>query len=272
MRAASVAALLAACSGPGAGTAAPSGAASGAPPGSAEALELTIFGAASLAAALDDVQAAYEAANPGVTLVVTTDSSAALATQIEQGAYADVFLSADTANAQRLVDGGFAGGDPIAFAGNELAIIVPPRNDAEIESWADLAEGHRIIAAGEAVPITRYATELVANLAARADAPAGFAAAYAASIVSREDNVRAVVAKIELGEGDAAIVYVTDARASANVVTVEVPEDSNIPATYAGVVLRGSDEQQPAEAFLDWLAGPGGYAILRPFGFLPPPR
>ena len=154
-------------------------------------VELTIFGAASLKGALEEAKAAYETANPGTTLTLSTDSSAALATQIEQGAPADVFLSADTTNPKKLVDAGLADGAAVTFAGNKLTIIVPTANPAGIASPADLAKsGVKVIAAGDEVPITKYATQLVDNLAKEAGYPADFAAKYAANIASKEDNVR----------------------------------------------------------------------------------
>jgi molybdate transport system substrate-binding protein len=238
---------------------------------SAAPAALTIYGAASLKGALDNAKAAYETANPGTTLTISTDSSATLETQIEQGAPADVFLSADTTNPKKLVDNGLAAGDAVTFAGNKLTVIVPTANPAGIKTAADLAKrGLKVIAAGDAVPITKYATQLVANLAKEAGYPADFAAKYAANIASKEDNVKAVVAKIELGEGDAGIVYVTDAKASTKVKTVDVPDAANVPATYAGVVVKGSKNAATAQAFLTWFAGPDGQAILGSFGFLPP--
>jgi molybdate transport system substrate-binding protein len=242
----------------------------GAPPTPAS-VELDVLGAASLKAALDKVKVEYEAANPGLTLTLALDASSTLETQIEQGAPADLFLSADTRNPQRLIDGGFATEPLVIFAGNKLTIIVPKDNPAGIESPADLADaGVEIIAAGDAVPITTYANQLVDNLAKEAGYPAGFAAAYAANVVSMEENVKAIVGKIELREGDAGIVYVTDAAASSNVATVEVPADANVPATYGGVFVKASKHEPDARAFLAWLAGPTGQAILAEFGFLPP--
>ena len=233
--------------------------------------ELTVFGAASLKGALAKVKTAFESTHPGTTLTISTDSSAALGTQIEQGAPADVFLSADSSNPRKLVDGGFADGAPVPFAGNKLTVIVPSANPAGIKTPADLAwAGVKVIAAGETVPITRYATQLVANLAREADYPPDFAAAYAGNVVSREDNVKAVVAKIELGEGDAGIVYVTDAKASTRVGSVPVPDSADVPATYTGVVVKASKDPVAARSFLTWLSGPDGGAILREFGFLPP--
>ena len=267
--------VLAACSNGGASptastatSAAPTAATSAAR--SAAPATLTLYGAASLKGVLDKVKTAYEAANPGTTLTISTDSSATLETQIEQGAPADVFLSADTTNPKKLVDKGLAAGAVATFAGNKLTIIVPIANPAGITSPKDLAKtGVKAIAAGDAVPITKYAMQLAANLAKEADYPADFAARYTANIASKEDNVKAVVAKIELGEGDAGIVYVTDAKASTKVTTVDVPDTANVPATYAGVVVKASKNAAAALAFLTWFAGPDGQAILGTFGFLP---
>ena len=275
-----LAVVVAACSSGGASPSVanqPSTASAPTPPSSAPSAsataggELTIYGAASLKGVLDAAKAAYEAANPGTKLTISTDSSSALETKIEQGAPADVFLSADTTNPKKLVDKGLAAGDPLTFAGNKLTIVVPTDNKAGIKTPADLARsGVKVIAAGDEVPITKYATQLVANLAKEAGYPADFAAAYAANTVSKEDNVKAVVAKVELGEGDAGIVYVTDAKASTKVKTVDVPDSANVPATYAGVVVKAARDAAAAKAFLDWFAGPGGQAILSSFGFLPP--
>jgi molybdate transport system substrate-binding protein len=238
---------------------------------SAAPVELTVFGAASLKGALEKAKAAYETANPGTIVTLSTDSSSALETQIEQGAPADVFLSADTTNPKKLVDAGLADGAAVTFAGNKLTVIVPMDNPTKVATPADLAKaGIKVIAAGDEVPITKYATQLVANLAEEAGYPADFAAAYAKNVASKEDNVKAVVAKIELGEGDAGIVYVTDAKASTKVTTIDVPDAANVPATYAGVAVKASKNAAAAKAFLDWFAGPDGQAILSGFGFLPP--
>jgi len=235
-------------------------------------VDLTIYGAASLQGVLARAKTAYEAAVPGTTLTISTDSSSALETKIELGAPADVLLSADTTNPQKLVDRGLAVGDPVVFARNRLTVIVPADNPAGIRSPADLARpGIKVIAAGDTVPISKYAAQLVGNLAGEPGYPAGFVAAYRANISSKEDNVKAVVGKVELGEGDAAIVYVTDARADPNVKSIDVPVSADVPATYAGVVVKGSANASAARSFLDWLAGSGGQAILGSFGFLPPP-
>ena len=241
--------------------------------GGSDAVELTVAGAASLKEVLGEAAAAYEDASPGTTVTLATGSSAALAAQIREGAPADVFLSADTATPDELARDGLAAGDPVVFAMNELTVIVPVDNPGRVASPADLArDGLVVIAVGDEAPITRYATQLVANLATLPGYPPDFEAAYAANVASKEDSVKAVVAKIELGEGDAGIVYVTDAAAASRVRAVPVPDEANVPATYAGVVVAASEHRAAARAFLDWFAGPDGQAILGRHGFLPPAR
>lgn len=231
---------------------------------------VTILAAASLRDAVERATEAYASDRPAARFVVATDSSAALRAQIEQGAPADLFLSADAVNPARLVDAGLTDGAPVAFASARLVVVVPAGNPAAIESPRDLArDGVRIIAAGPEVPITAYADRLVAALAELDGYPANFAARYARNVRSREDNARAVIAKIALGEGDAAIVYEPDAGASAGVKTVEVPDAASVAATYSGVVVLGGGSTGEAHAFLDWLVGPDGQAILDDLGFGP---
>ncbi len=222
-----------------------------------------MFGAASLRGAFEAFAPAYQL-ETGVTPIYSFDASSALRAQVEQGAPADVFASADTANVVTLLDAGLAQ-DPVVFACNQLTIIVPAGNPAGITSAADLGRsGVRVIAAGDEVPITKYAVQLAANL--------GISDAYAANIVSREDNVAAVRSKIELGEGDAGIVYVTDAISSGDKVEqVPVPAESNVPATYAAAVVSTTDQPDESAAFLDWLTDAEGQAALAGFGFLPAP-
>jgi molybdate transport system substrate-binding protein len=225
--------------------------------------ELTVFGAASLRNAFEALMPSLAAAT-GIAPSYSFDASSALRAQIEEGAPADVFASADTANVRTLLDAGLAT-DPVAFACNQLTIIVPAGNPAGITSAADLGRpGLKVIAAGDEVPITRYAMQLVEDL--------GIADAYAANIVTREDNVAAVRSRIELGEGDAGIVYLTDAIASGDAIAqVSVPAEANVPATYAAAVVADTDQPAESGAFLTWLTGPQGQGELASFGFLPAP-
>ena len=278
-----VVALLAAACSSGGSSAAPSAAATAAPPAAvpsvaapsvpstAAEVDLTVYGAASLKKAFGDIKTAYEAASPGVKLTMSFDASSALETQIEQGAPADVFASADTKNPQKLVDGGFATGPVTNFAGNTLTVIVPTANPAGVTTPADLAKaGLKVVGAGDDVPITKYANQLIDNLAKQAGYPADFTTRVKANIVSKEDNVAAVVSKVELGEGDAAIVYVTDAKGSSKVTPVAVPDAANVPATYGAIPVKASKDPAAAAAFISWLAGGDGQAILAKYGFLPP--
>jgi molybdate transport system substrate-binding protein len=259
----STAAGLPASDGPGAS--APTTSSSGPPPSAS----LTVFAGASLEAALTNAIRTYEAEHVATTITLSTDSSAALAAKIVEGAPADLFLAADVIDPQTLVEAGLAVGPVQPFARNRLTVVVPAGNPAGLERPVDLGRpGVKVVAAGDRVPITTYANQLVANLARQAGYPGDFAAAYGANIVSREDNVAAVISKIELGEGDAAIVYVTDAKASSRVQVIPIPDGANVQATYGGVVVRASASPAAARAFLSWLAGPGGQAVLASFGFL----
>lgn len=261
--------VVAACSG--ADTATPT-ATPTATAASTAAGSLTIYAASSLTAAFTEMKTAYQTAKPGVTLTLSFGASSTLETQIEQGAPADVFASADTSNPQKLVGKSLAAGAITTFAGNLLTVIVPPANPAGIKTPADLARtGLKFVAAGDSVPITKYANMLLANLAKQPSYPAGFVAAVSANIVSKEDNVAAVVSKIELAEGDAAIVYVTDAStAGSKVTTITIPTAANVPATYGAVAVKASSNAAAAAAFISWLVSPGGQAILAKYGFLPP--
>lgn len=253
-------------------------------------VSLLVYAAASLKSALADAAIAYGSVHPGTTLTIATDSSATLRAQLEQGAPADVFLSADAKNPETLVAAGLTDGAVVPFAGNVLVVVAAgpqpagsggsaaagrPAGSAApgaISSPIDLARpGLRVIAANETVPLTTYAERVVANLAALPGYPAGFAAAYEANVVSREGNASDVVARVALGEGDAGIVYATDARAFDGVATVDIPAAANVIAAYDGVVLRSSPDVAEAHAFLGWLSGPAGRSILAAHGFLPPP-
>jgi molybdate transport system substrate-binding protein len=242
---------------------------SGAAPASRAPVELTVFAAASLRTAFTQLAPMFEANRPGVQLIFSFDASSTLRTQIEQGAPADAFASADEQNPRVLADAGLAVGPPSAFAGNELAVIVAPGNPARIATPADLARpGVRIVAAGHAVPVSTYADQLVANLARRPGYPSDFAAKVAANAVSREDNVRGILTKIELGEGDAGIVYATDARSSGRVDTIPIPDGANVVATYAAVAIRASTHPAEARSFVDFLGSPGAQAVLEALGFV----
>jgi molybdate transport system substrate-binding protein len=235
-----------------------------------EHADLTVLAAASLNDAFEEIAVLWTAAYPGSELILSFDASSSLRTQIEEGAPADAFASADERNVQTLVDECLAPGPITAFAHNELVIVVPDGNPASIETPADLARvGVRVVAALPEVPITKYTTEVLANLAGLEGYPDGFAEAVTANTVSEEENVRAVLTKIELGEGDAALVYVTDALSSAGVDSVAIPEEANVLVTYAAVTVGASSQPALAADFLEFLVGQEAQGVLESYGFVP---
>jgi molybdate transport system substrate-binding protein len=235
-------------------------------------VELTVYAAASLTEAFDALAVVYEAANPVVTVTLSYDSSAALRAKIEQGARVDVFASADMKNPEALVTAGLSTGPPVAFASTELAVIVPASNPAGLVDPFGLADpGVKVIAAGENVPITGYATRLLENLEAYRGAQADLIPSYERNVVSREDNVKGIVAKVELGEGDGGIVYATDALAAGDkVATLPIPPGTNVRVAYGAVIPADAPAPDAATAFLAWLLGPDAQAILVSHGFAAP--
>lgn len=234
--------------------------------------QLTVLAASSLTNVFADIADAYQAAHPNVTFALSFDASSALRARIEAGDTADVFASADTSNPAALASAGLTLGSPVVFAANELALVVPAGNPAHIATPYDLARpGVRIVAAGPDVPITKYVTRLISNLQAYRGAQAGLPGAIDANTVSREDNVKAVLAKVELGEADAGFVYATDAKGDSKVTSIPIPPSTNVPASYAAVALSSSAYPAAADAFVAWLASSDARSVLARYGFLPPP-
>ena len=262
---------------PGAGSATPAAPAPSAAPATAapfpqNAGELTVFAAASLTDAFGVIKTDLESANPGLTITFNFAGSQALVTQLEQGASADVFASASRKTMDTAVGKGLIDGKPAAFAKNRLALIVPKDNPAGVATPADLARsGVKLVLAQTAVPVGQYAREAICK-AGRESAVygEGFAEKVAANIVSEEDNVKAVVAKIQTGEADAGIVYTTDVnpQVAADVTVIEIPADINVVATYPIAAVKGG-KSALAHAFIEYVAGPKGQATLQSFGFEP---
>jgi molybdate transport system substrate-binding protein len=231
--------------------------------------ELIVFAAASLAEAFTDLGQAFEDSHPGVGVVFNFAGSQALRTQIEEGAIADVFASASPGELERLVATGDVAPDAgHGFARNRLIVILPQDNPAWIAALGDLARpGVKIVLAAEEVPAGRYARQALINLNA-AWGP-GYAEAVLANVVSNEENVKQVVAKVSLGEADAGIVYATDALAEPSLPTVSIDDSYNVIASYPLAVLVGAPRADLAEDFVGFVLSPEGQAILGSFGFLP---
>jgi molybdate transport system substrate-binding protein len=229
--------------------------------------ELVVFAAASLRDVLTELASAYARQHPAVHVRLSFDASSLLRVQIEQGAPADLFLSADDIQPRRLADAGLTAAHPIVFAHNRLALVVPVGNPGRIRDWTDLGRpGLTLVASGPDVPITAYADEVTKRLALLPKAPPGFAASVAANVASREDNVRAVLARVELGEADAAFVYASDAHGDTKVTTLPLPDEAQVLADYAGVALPGP-QTAAASALLDWLTGVEAQRVFAAAGF-----
>jgi molybdate transport system substrate-binding protein len=233
------------------------------------ALTLRVFAAASLADAFQEIAAGYEKAHPGVRVELNFAGSQVLRTQIEQGAPADVFASADEVQAEAPARAGLLGARRI-FARNRL-VVAAPSPAGKVGGLADLARpGARIVVAGPSVPAGRYTTEALAKLGAHGGLGAGFAELVQANVVSHEANVRAVLSKVVLGEADAGFVYATDAATAAGQLRViEIPSCCNVTAAYPIAVLRHAAAPREAQAFVERVSGPEGQAILRKHGFAP---
>lgn len=228
---------------------------------------LAVFAASSLTEAFRDIEALFEAAHPSVDAVFSFAGSQTLRLQIERGARADVFASADPRHTARLAEAGLVGARRV-FAHNELAVIVPLDNPAEIASFRDLPRARRLVLGSEGVPAGAYAREVLARAAQSID-PA-FADDVLERLVSEESSVRLVRAKVEMGEADAAIVYRSDA-ASGRVRRVPVPPEASVRAEYVAAVVAGAPNPEAAGAWVEFLGSEGARRALVRHGFAAPP-
>lgn len=231
--------------------------------GPAEAGTVTVMAAASLTESFTQIAEDFESANPGVRVLLAFGPSDGLAVQIGEGAPADVFASAspewmDVAAGARGVT------RRADFARNELVAVVPRANPAGIRSFEDLAgTGVALVVAAPAVPAGRYARE--------AFAAAGIAEPAEANVVSNEEDVKAVLQRVALGEADAGVVYRTDLTPHVRslVRAIEVPPAAQVSAVLQVAMIADTAQPEAARRFVAFLLGPGR-AVLRSFGFLPP--
>ncbi|HEX6677542.1 MAG TPA: molybdate ABC transporter substrate-binding protein [Actinomycetes bacterium] len=220
--------------------------------------EIKVFAAASLTAAFGRIGQQFAAANGGTKVTFNFAGSQALATQIQQGAPADVFASADTTNMDKVKD---LAGNPKVFASNLLQIVVEKGNPKGVKGLSDLARRDlKVVLEAPEVPAGKYAEQVLDR------------AGVTVEPVSLEDNVKAAVSKVSLGEADAGIVYVTDVTAGGDKVEgVDIPKDQNVTATYPIATVKASKNQDEAQAFVDLVLSDQGQQVLRSYGFLPPP-
>ena len=221
---------------------------------------ITVFAGSSLTDAFKNAGDEITKTNPEARFTFNFGSSSTLATQIINGAPADVFASADDANMQKVVDAKLTDGAPAPFVTNRLQIAVAPGNPKKIAGLADLARPDVVLVlAAPTVPAGRYALEALTK------------AGVTAKPVSQEVDVRAVLNKVSLGEADAGIVYVTDVKSAAGRVTgVDIPEQHQVLARYPIAVVKDSKNARLAHGFADYLLSYAGQSVLAEFGFSKP--
>jgi molybdate transport system substrate-binding protein len=225
---------------------------------------LTVFAASSLTDAFEDIAVAFEADNPGVTVLLNVAGSSTLRTQIEQGAPADVFASANVFHMDALLEAGLVT-EVQRFARNRLVVISQP--EADIQTLGDMSrEGVRLVIAAPQVPVGGYAREMLERLAARGGQ--ALVDAILANVVSEELNVRQVASKVLLGEADAGVVYQSDALVFAELAVIPIADDVNVKAEYPIAIVRDASEVDVARAFSDFVLSEEGQRVLEAYGFL----
>lgn len=231
---------------------------------------LVVFAAASLTDAFTEIGKNFEAENPGVTVTFNFAGSQALRTQIEEGAPADVFASANKTEMDALVAGAHTQENtPQIFLNNRLVVILPASNPASLTELEHLANaGIKLVLAAEEVPVGKYTRQSLDLM----NGPFGtdFKDKVLANVVSNEDNVRQVAAKVQLGEADAGIVYTSDAVAVPEIKTIEIPTELNVIAEYPIAPLTRSAHPGLADAFIAYVLSDEGQAVLQKWGFAPP--
>lgn len=230
---------------------------------------LAVFAAASLTDVFEAIGEVYEQNHPGSEVVFYFGASSALRTQLGEGAVADVVAFASEKDMKLLGEAGLT--DPDAariFAENDMVVVVHPESAAAVGSLEDLADpGVKVVMAAEGVPAGDYARTVIGNLGLEFGAP--FADGVLANVVSQEDNVRQVLAKVQLGEADAGWVYRSDAQAAPELRVLDIPAGSNVRAKYPIASLIGAAQPDAARDFIALVLSPEGQRLIEAGGFLP---
>ena len=237
----------------------------------AERRTLTVFAAASLTDAFRELGRALERDQPGLRVRFNFAGSQVLSAQIEQGAEADLFASADERWMSRLAERGLLDGEPRIFACNQLVVVVPRANPARIGNLHDLARrGVKLVLGAPSVPVGAYSREAIRRLSEQPGFPPDFGRRVIANVASEEENVKSVVSKVQLGEADAGFVYRSDVNAAVarSVRMFELPATVNVTASYPIARLKGSRQRAAAAVFLELLESDTGRAILAKYHLL----
>ncbi|SOD60995.1 molybdate transport system substrate-binding protein [Streptomyces zhaozhouensis] len=225
--------------------------------GGGSEVTLTVLAAASLTDVFEEAGAAYTEEHPGTAVRFSFAGSQELVAQLHGGAPADVLVTADT---DTMASAAGLTGEPETVARNELVLITPPDNPADVEGLADLDDpGLRLVLAAPEVPAGRYGQQILREQGVEAEPD------------SLEPNVRAVLGKVRWGEADAGLVYATDAVvAGDDVHTVPVPEERNVLAEYPAATLNEAEHPDEAADFVSWLNEETARGLLAEAGFLAP--
>jgi molybdate transport system substrate-binding protein len=232
--------------------------------------ELTVFAAASLTEPFIEIGKRLELSHPGLKVVYNFGGSPTLRTQLEQGAYADVFASADAVQMEQAKKSNVVQGESSVFVKNRLVAIVPKDNKAKITTFCDLGKpGLKLDLANAKVPVGNYSRQAIAK--ASTECGADFAQRTLKNLVSEEENVKQVVTKIQLGEADAGIVYVSDVtpRVSRDVQAITIADAHNQLATYPIALTKEVRNRAAAQAFISFVLSAEGQAILKAHSFIP---
>jgi molybdate transport system substrate-binding protein len=243
-----------------------------APRGAAAAKsERQVFAAASLSGAFTDIAHELEKQHPGLKVRLNLAGSQQLAAQIEQGAGADVFASADDRWMAYAREHGLIEDAPATFVRNRLIVIVPKSNPARIRRLQDLARGGtKLLIGADAVPVGHYTRTVFANLAHDPAFGGDYSRRVLANVVSEEENVKAIATKVQLSEADAGVVYRSDITGLGRYVsTIEIPEAANVLASYPIAAVAHAPAPEQARAFIEFVLSPAGQRILEHWGFIP---
>jgi molybdate transport system substrate-binding protein len=236
------------------------------------AVVINVFAAASLTEAFNDIGHAFDRIHPGVTVLFNFAGSQQLAQQLTLGAPADVFASANQKQMEVVIgEGRVAPGSARSFVNNYLVVIVPKNNPASISSPADLATDNlRLVLAAPEVPAGQYALEFLIKASQEATYGDTYKDKVLSNVASYEDNVKAVLSKVALGEADAGIVYASDISAdnAGRITRFEIPTELNVMATYPIARVIDSRQTELADAFMDYVLSQTGQNTLTSFGFL----
>jgi len=234
--------------------------------------ELTVFTAASLTGAFGEIGEMYEN-ETGIHVAFNFDGSQALRTQLENGAYADVFASANMKQMNALRESGVVNNSSVAiFTKNKLALIVPKDNPANIRNLTDLARpGVKIVMGTKDVPVGDYALQIIAKLGNDSAYGPDYETDVLANVISQETNVNYVVTKVALGEADAGFAYVSDVTQDmiSKIDKIVIPDEYNIIAEYPMGMLMESKYPAESQRFMDLVMSDEGRAVLEKYGFDP---